>query len=118
MTDKGHWIRWHEGYEDPASSLSRRLSIVQKRLGHLLDQAPDGPIRLISLCAGQGRDVIGVMATHRRGGDVHGRLVELDRELADQARSAIDEAGLARSRSGREMHRTPLRTEVQFRPTS
>ena len=33
MTDEGYWVRWHAAYEDPTSFLSRRLSIVQKRLG-------------------------------------------------------------------------------------
>jgi hypothetical protein len=32
----------------------------------------------LSLCAGQGDDVLTVAATHRRGGDLVGRLVELD----------------------------------------
>ncbi len=95
MTDEGHWVRWHAAYADPTSFLSRRLAIVQKRLGSVLDHAASGRIQLISLCAGQGRDVLGVVATHRRRGDVHGLLVELDPVLADQARSAADEAGLA-----------------------
>ncbi len=94
MADEGHWVRWHESYEDPTSFLSRRLSIVQKRLGQVLDQCPPGRIQLVSLCAGQGRDVIGVLADHRRRDDVHARLVELDVRLTDQARSAADELGL------------------------
>ncbi len=81
-------------YEDPSSFLSRRLSIVQRRLGSTFDQAPSGRIQLVSLCAGQARDVLGVVATHRRRSDVHGLLVELDPGLADQARSAVSEAGL------------------------
>ena len=94
MAYEGHWVRWHESYEDPTSFLSRRLSIVQKRLGQLLDQCPPGRIQLVSLCAGQGRDVIGVLADHQRRDDVHARLVELDVRLTVQARSAADELGL------------------------
>lgn len=95
MAERSHWARWHDAYEDPTSSLSRRLAVVQMRLAWALDQAPPGRIRLISLCAGQGRDVIGVVATHRRRDDVDGLLVELDAGLADQARSAAGAAGLA-----------------------
>ncbi len=94
MSVGGHWVRWHQAYEDPTSSLSRRLSVVQRRLGQVLDQAPSGRIRLISLCAGQGRDVIGVMAEHARRDDVQALLVELDPDLADQARAASGRAGL------------------------
>jgi hypothetical protein len=94
MADEGHWVRWHEAYEDPNSFLNRRLSIVQKRLGQALDNCPRGRIELISLCAGQGRDVIGVLAHHQRRGEVHALLVELDTRLSDGARSAADELGL------------------------
>ena len=94
MTDEGYWARWHAAYEDPSSFLSRRLFVVQKRLGSMIDQAPSGRIQVISLCAGQGRDVLGVVAAHRRRGDVHGLLVEFDPGLADQARSAAGGAGL------------------------
>ena len=40
--------------------------------------ARQGPIRVVSLCAGQGRDVIDVVATHPRGRSVSALLVELD----------------------------------------
>jgi hypothetical protein len=33
---------------------------------------------VVSLCAGQGRDLLGVLPTHPRREDVHARLVELD----------------------------------------
>ena len=35
-------------------------------------------MRAISVCAGQGTDLLGVLADHPRAGDVRGRLVELD----------------------------------------
>lgn len=46
------------------------------------------------MCAGQGRDVLTVARRHRRGGDLVGRLVELDHANVDAARAAIAEAGL------------------------
>ena len=85
MTD---WQRWHTPYDDPTSALSARLSVVQEQLSQALDRAPFGPLRLLSLCSGQGRDVLPVLAQHPRGRDVTGRLVELDPDLADNARRA------------------------------
>ncbi|MGH3166519.1 MAG: class I SAM-dependent methyltransferase [Trebonia sp.] len=88
------WYEWHAPYDDPASGLSRRLSWVQDRIRVALDEAPPGPVRLISLCAGQGRDVLGVLAVHRRRGDVTARLVELDSRNTAVAERLRAEAGL------------------------
>lgn len=91
MTD---WQAWHEEYEDPASRLSARLAVVQRFLDRALDRQPPGPIRLLSLCAGEGRDVIGVLREHPRREDVQGVLVEADPALAARAGTAIAAAGL------------------------
>lgn len=88
------WATWHEEYGNPESDISRRLRHVQRRLADGLDNAPAGPIRLISLCAGEGRDVIGVLPTHARRDDVAARLVELDPGIAAKARAAAEHAGL------------------------
>lgn len=88
------WATWHNGYANPESELSRRLRHVQRRLSDGLDAAPAGPIRLISLCAGEGRDVIGVLPSHPRRDDVTARLVELDPDIAAVARSTAAQAGL------------------------
>jgi hypothetical protein len=74
---------WHNEYDDPNSPLAERLRIVQRRLGELLTAAPAGPIRVISMCAGQGRDVIGVVPKHERRSDVSGMLVEADAAISD-----------------------------------
>ena len=50
-------------------------------------------MRLLSLCAGDGRDTIPVLAA-RPDLEVDACLVELDPELADAARSAAADAGL------------------------
>jgi hypothetical protein len=88
------WRAWHAAYEDPNSELRRRLALVQAQLRAALDEAPPGPIRLISVCAGQGHDAIGVLAEHPRRGDVSARLVELDEQNVLLARSAAAAAGL------------------------
>jgi hypothetical protein len=54
------WAEWHRDYDDPGTLLSRRGELVQGHPRAELERAPAGDVRLISLCAGQGRDVIGV----------------------------------------------------------
>jgi hypothetical protein len=72
------WKVWHEKYDDPASPLTRRLRIVQELVRTALDRSPPGQLQVISVCAGQGRDLLGVLADHPRREDVRARLVELD----------------------------------------
>jgi hypothetical protein len=79
------WVEWHNGYE-VGSPLEQRLGVVQEQIRRALDSHPPGAIRFISMCAGDGRDLLGVLATHPRAPDVHARLVELDPELAGRAR--------------------------------
>lgn len=78
------WHAWYDEYDNPASSLSRRLETVREQLRALLVTA-DGPLRLVSICAGDGRDTLPVLG--QSGADVSGVLVELDPELADRARA-------------------------------
>ena len=89
------WAAWHEAYDDPSSPLSARLRSVQAHLSDAISQAPAGPIRLVSLCAGQGRDVIGVLPSHPRREDVRAVLVEADPRNAGVARSAAAALDLA-----------------------
>jgi hypothetical protein len=88
------WEAWHEAYDHPGSSLWHRLRLVQGQLRQALDGAPAKPLRLVSGCAGQGRDVIGVLVDHPRRMDVRARLVEWDPANAATARVAVTEAGL------------------------
>jgi hypothetical protein len=93
------WLGWHDDYNDPESSLSRRLTVVQEYLERGLSEAPaepDGHRRLISLCAGDGRDTLPVLARHVQGPRVHAVLTELDPELTDRARATATRLGLAR----------------------
>ncbi|MGH8824591.1 MAG: SAM-dependent methyltransferase [Jiangellaceae bacterium] len=88
------WQEWHVDYDDPRSTLARRLHVVRKLLGRALDTTPPGPVQLLSLCAGQARDVLGVVPNHPRRDDVRGRLVELDPANAAVARDGLQDAGL------------------------
>ena len=90
------WTDWHHAYADPASPLSQRLAVVVARIREALDLLPGGPLRLISVCAGQGHDVVGALAGHPRADDVTGRLVEADPTNAGLAHAALQGAGLDR----------------------
>jgi hypothetical protein len=90
------WLAWHDPYDDPGSPLSRRLAIVQGEIRSMLDDAPPGPVRVVSICAGQGRDLIGALLDHPRRDDVVGRLVELDERNVELGRAAAQAAGLER----------------------
>jgi hypothetical protein len=89
------WVAWHAAYDDPASPLTARLRRVREWLSEAIDRASPGPVSLVSLCAGQGRDVIGVLPGHPRRDDVRAVLVEADPRLAEAARDAAAGAGLA-----------------------
>lgn len=89
------WHAWHAGYDDPDSYLARRLACVQERITHFLDAAAPGPVSVISVCAGQGRDLLGALERHERGKDVSALLVELDPRNAEIAREHAAAAGLA-----------------------
>jgi hypothetical protein len=88
------WRAWHEDYEDPGSALGRRLLVVQGLVCAALDAAGPGRVRAISVCAGQGHDLIGVLAEHPRRADVTARLVELEERNAQLACHAAQAAGL------------------------
>src|SRR5262245_38657099 len=82
------WREWHRAYDVPSSPLSQRLALVQQCIRDALDDARPGRLQVVSMCAGEGRDLIGALGAHPRRDDVSGRLVELDPELASRAREA------------------------------
>jgi hypothetical protein len=85
------WTGWpteayaHKRYQ-------QRLQAVQEHLRSTLNNLPAGPLSLISLCAGDGRDVIGVLRTHERRREVSAWLVELDRQ---SVAAGIEETSIA-----------------------
>lgn len=88
------WDAWHDEYDSPGTRLAKRLVVVQEQLTLALDGAPPGPIELLSMCAGQGRDVIGVLPSHPRRADVTALLVELDPRNVAKAKQSATDAGL------------------------
>jgi hypothetical protein len=91
------WVQWHRDYDEPDSSLARRLAVVRANLRRGLAELSTEPgeqPRLISICAGDGRDVLPVLADPGRR-PVRALLVELDPALADRARARAAELGLS-----------------------
>jgi len=89
------WVEWHAQYEDEGSVLTRRLRAVQRGIRAFLDGNPGRPLRVVSACAGDGRDLIEVLAADpQAAGRVTALLVELDPALAARAREAAAEHGL------------------------
>jgi len=58
-----------------------------------LEQIERSPVRIISMCAGQARDLRGALGDVERR-DLVGRLVELDPDLAAEARRGLAELGV------------------------
>lgn len=83
------WIKWHTAY-DSSPALASRLNLVRANIAAALAAQPAGPVQLLSLCAGDGRDVIGALAAHPRAPDVQAHLVEINPELAAQAQAAAE----------------------------
>jgi hypothetical protein len=85
---KRDWEVWYEAYADVDSSLSRRLAVVRSRIGEYLDAAAGrAPISILSLCAGEGRDVLPELAA-RPSLRTSTTLVELHPQLVTTARQA------------------------------
>lgn len=90
-----NWIEWHGQYGEPGSSLARRLAVVQDAVTKAINDAlgtadpsrRSGDLRIISMCAGDGRDVLPVAARSERGRQAHIVLVELNELLCAQARA-------------------------------
>jgi SAM-dependent methyltransferase len=87
------WVAWHADY-DADTPLARRLAIVQEHVGRALDEREGAQVRVLSLCSGDGRDLIVPLAARGPAADVRGLLVELDPTLAARAREGVSAAGL------------------------
>ncbi|MEO3777182.1 class I SAM-dependent methyltransferase family protein [Micromonospora sp. B11E3] len=88
MGDGRDWYDWHLPYADAGSPLARRLLLVRRHIAGWLDERPDGPLSVVSVCAGQGHDLLGVLAARpadaRR---VRARLIEYDPRNVAAARA-------------------------------
>ena len=95
MGELRDYQEWHHAYDDPDSGLSWRLRTVQRYIREMLDERP-GPLRVLSLCSGDGRDLIEVLSERADADRVEVTLVELHPEIAEAARANAATAGLHR----------------------
>lgn len=87
MTDTD-WSQWHEAYARPDSGLADRLAAVRLQIERRLDDTAPDPVRVISACAGDGRDLLGVLDGRTDADRVSALMVEYDPRLASRAREA------------------------------
>jgi hypothetical protein len=88
MTSPTDWNAWHQDYTDPGSPLSGRLRWVQKFIDDWLEKTAPAEVRVLSSCAGDGRDLLGVLAERADSRRVVGHLLETDFHLAHAARES------------------------------
>jgi Putative methyltransferase len=93
----GVWSNWpEEAYH--LERYQKRLAAVQSHLAGCLDvAAARGSVKLLSMCAGDGRDVIGVLRSHELRQNVSACLVELNGKSVALGIGRAREAGLEKS---------------------
>jgi hypothetical protein len=82
-----YYEQWHTQYDDPGSPLSWRLRLVREAIRTELDTR-HGPVRVLSVCSGDGRDLLGVLTGRPDAHRVTGTLLELHPAIAQRARDA------------------------------
>lgn len=83
-----NWSEWHDAYARPGSGLGDRLAAVSAQIERHLDATAPDPVRAVSACAGDGRDLLGVLSRRTDADRVTALLVEYDARLVARAREA------------------------------
>ncbi len=94
-TEPTDWGQWLEEY-DLYPSLQARLQLVQAQIASALDECPPGPVQIVSLCAGDGRDLRLALQNHPRRSDVSAWLIDREAGSVDRGRIAAEQCGLQR----------------------
>lgn len=79
------WSEWHDAYAKPDSGMGDRLTAVRDQIQRHLDSTAPNPVPGVSACAGDGRDLLGVLTTRPDADRVTALLVEYDKRLATRA---------------------------------
>ncbi|MFL6137244.1 MAG: class I SAM-dependent methyltransferase [Frankiaceae bacterium] len=90
------WFAWHRLYDDPTSKRAKRLERMQSAVLQALESVSSGPVELLSVCAGQGREISGALERFSRPREVNVRMIELDPRNAACAETAVRAAGSGR----------------------
>ena len=93
MAELRDYDAWHRQYDDPDSGLSWRLRMVQTWIRRALDERA-GPFRIVSVCAGDGRDLLGVLAERDDADRVSANLIEIDDAIASRAEETARRIGV------------------------
>jgi hypothetical protein len=88
------WVSWHDDYDRAGTPLARRLAMVKHHIDTWIDQTAPRPVRVVSACAGDGRDLLQVLEARNDAARVTGRLVEQDEENVTRAEREIERLGL------------------------
>lgn len=76
------WSQWHEAYARPEWGMADRLATVSTHIDRFLDDTAPAPVTVVSACAGDGRDLLGVLSRRADADRVTALLVEYDAALA------------------------------------
>lgn len=86
---KRDWYDWHQQYTDQSSALRRRLAIIQEEIRRTLPLQLDRSFSMLSICAGQGDDLIPVLEGYSFSHRIRARFVEAEpRNIASLRRNA------------------------------
>ena len=88
------WIQWLDQYDRPRSPLSQRLFTVQRLISKHLDATAPASVTVLSICAGDGRDIVDVLAEREDAARVGVTLIELEPHLCLLARARARRANL------------------------
>src|SRR5262245_52437108 len=109
------WAKWHDLY-DVSIPLKERLLAVRAQIAAAAARVPGTSVYLVSICAGDGRDVIGTFAAADARQDVHATLIEAHPALVTRGQAAVEQLGLARRITFRCADATQSSTYVDLRP--
>ena len=90
-----NWDEWYKHY-DSLPGLQERLRIVREQIVAALNECPAGQIQIVSICAGDGRDLIGALQNHPRRDNVSALLLDNHAESIARGEAAAKETGLRR----------------------
>lgn len=88
-----NWNHWHKHY-DVAADFQGRLQVVGDCITAALSECPAGPIRVVSMCAGDGRDLLNALAGHSRRDDITAWLLDTHHASLERGKGLAASAGL------------------------
>ena len=81
-------------YTEQHPGFVARLKTTTRMIAESLAEAPAGEVRVLSLCCGDGRDLLGALRDHPRKGDVRALMIDRDASSVRRGRQWAHEQGL------------------------